>query len=333
MFKILEIQEEYIMNIIEAIILGIVQGLTEFLPVSSSGHLTIFQHIMGIDMEGNLFFNVMLHVGTLVAVCVVYYKLIFRLIKAFFGLIKDIFTGNFKWSQMSGDKNLLFMLLIGLLPLFLLFVPIPGTNGLNGKDIAEIWQGNTGYFMIIGFSLLATSILLWVGIKAMENTVGKSAHSGNLKTQGRRRLKTIDAMCVGVTQCMAAIFPGLSRSGSTLAMGELRGLNKQVALDYTFVLGIPSILAAALLEGKEALEAQGTQDTLQVSTVAMIAGMITAMIVGFLAIKLFKWMLAKERTGVFVAYTAVIGIAVIVISIIELSSGTNLFSGLPLTFG
>ena len=321
------------MNIIQAIILGIVQGLTEFLPVSSSGHLTIFQHIMGVDMEGNLFFNVMLHVGTLVAVCVVYYKLIFRLIKAFVGLVKDIFTGNFKWSQMDGDKNLLVMLVIGLLPLFLLFVPIPGAGGINGKDIAGIWQGNTGYFIITGFALLATSIMLWVGIKAMENAANKTAHGGSVKAPGRRRLKTIDAICIGVTQCLAAVFPGLSRSGSTLAMGELRGVNKQVALDYTFILGIPSILAAALLEGKEALEAQGTQDTLQVSTVAMIAGMIAAMIVGFFAIKLFKWMLAKDRTNVFVVYTAIVGIAIIVIGAIELSTGNNFFSGQPLTFG
>ena len=320
------------MNIFQAIILGIVQGLTEFLPVSSSGHLTIFQHIMGVDMEGNLFFNVMLHVGTLVAVCVVYHKLIFRLIKAFIGLVKDIFTGNFKWSQMDGDKNLLVMLVIGLLPLFLLFVPIPGANGLNGKDLAGIWQGNTGYFIITGFALLATSIMLWVGIKSLENAAGKTAHGGSLKSPGRRRLNTLDAVCIGVTQCLAAVFPGLSRSGSTLAMGELRGVNKQVSLDYTFILGIPSILAAALLEGKEAFEAQGTQDTLQVGTPAMIAGMITAMIVGFFAIKLFQWMLAKDRTGVFVVYTAIMGIAVIVIGFIELSSGNNLFSGKPLTF-
>ena len=321
------------MNIIQAIILGIVQGLTEFLPVSSSGHLTIFQHVMGVDMEGNLFFNVMLHVGTLVAVCVVYYKLIFRLIKAFIGLVKEIFTGSFKWSQMDGDKNLLVMLVIGLLPLFLLFVPIPGAGGINGKDIAGIWQGNTGYFIITGFALLATSIMLWVGIKAMENAASKTAHGGSVKAPGRRRLKTIDAICIGVTQCLAAVFPGLSRSGSTLAMGELRGVNKQVALDYTFILGIPSILAAALLEGKEALEAQGTQDTLQVSTVAMIAGMIAAMIVGFFAIKLFKWMLAKDRTNVFVIYTAVMGIAIIVVGAVELSAGKNIFSGQPLTFG
>lgn len=321
------------MNILEAIILGIVQGLTEFLPVSSSGHLTIFQHIMGIDMEGNLFFNVMLHIGTLVSVCAVYHKLILRLIKAFFALLRDIFTGNFHWSKMDGDTNLLVMLVIGLLPLFLLFVPIPGAGGLNGKDIAEIWQGNTGYFMITGFALLATSILLWVGVKAMENTAKKYETRANSDNPGRRRLKTVDAVFIGLTQCLAAVFPGLSRSGSTLAMGELRGLNKQAAIDYAFILGIPSILAAALLESIDAFKAQGTQDTLSVSMGAMVAGMIAAMIVGFFAIMLFKWMLEKDRTGVFTAYTAIVGIAVIVIGIIELRSGNNLFSGQPLTFG
>ena len=321
------------MNILEAIILGIVQGLTEFLPVSSSGHLTIFQHIMGVDMEGNLFFNVMLHVGTLVSVCVVYHKLILRLIKAFIDLVKDIFTGNFRWSKMNGDENLLVMLVIGLVPLFLLFVPIPGAGGLSAKNLAEIWQGNTGFFIITGFALLATSLLLWVGVKAMENTAAKYAARTASETPGRRRMKTVDAVLIGVTQCMAAVFPGLSRSGSTLAMGELRGLNKQVALDYAFVLGIPSILAASLLEGVEAFQAQGTQDTLKISTVAMLAGMIAAMVVGFFAIMLFKWMLEKDRTSIFIAYTAIVGVAVIVISIIELKSGNNIFSGQPLTFG
>lgn len=321
------------MNILEAIILGIVQGLTEFLPVSSSGHLTIAQHIMGVDMEGNLFFNVMLHVGTLVSVCTVYHKLILRLIKAFGLLVKDIFTGKFRWSKMNGDTNLLVMLVIGLLPLFLLFVPIPGAGGVSGKDIAEIWQGNTGFFIITGFALLATSVMLWVGVKAMENTAKKYAARSNSDAPGRRRMKTVDAVCVGLAQCLAAVFPGLSRSGSTLAMGELRGLNKQVALDYAFVLGIPSILAAALLEAIDAFKAQGTQDTLAFSTGAMVAGMIAAMIVGFFAIMLFKWMLEKDRTSIFAVYTAVVGIAVIVISIIELRSGNNLFSGQPLTFG
>ena len=99
------------MNIFEAIIQGIVQGLTEFLPVSSSGHLAITQHIMGVT-EDNLFFNVMLHIGTLVAVVAFYHKLIFRLIKEFFSLIKDIFTKKFTFKNMSHDRQLIFMLVI-----------------------------------------------------------------------------------------------------------------------------------------------------------------------------------------------------------------------------
>ena len=98
------------MSIFDAIIQGIVQGLTEFLPVSSSGHLAISQHILGVD-EGNLFFNVMLHLGTLLAVIAVYYKLIGKLIIAFFTLIRDIVTGRYRWSKMTEEQNLVVMLI------------------------------------------------------------------------------------------------------------------------------------------------------------------------------------------------------------------------------
>ena len=117
------------MSILDAIIQGVVQGLTEFLPVSSSGHLAITQHILGAGTgESNLFFNVMLHVGTLVAVVAFYHKLVWDLIKEFILMIKDIFTGKFKWSKMNYNRNLVVMLIIGLIPLFLLFLPIPGTD-------------------------------------------------------------------------------------------------------------------------------------------------------------------------------------------------------------
>ena len=103
------------MSILDAIIQGIVQGLTEFLPVSSSGHLAITQHILGAGTgESNLFFNVMLHVGTLVAVVAFYHKLVWDLIKEFFLMLKDIFTGKFKWSKMNYNRNLVVMLIIVL---------------------------------------------------------------------------------------------------------------------------------------------------------------------------------------------------------------------------
>ena len=106
------------MSILDAIIQGIVQGLTEFLPVSTSGHLAITQHILGTSGDGNLFFNVMLHVGTLVAVIAFYYKLIWSLIKELFSMIKDIFTGKFKWSKMNENRRMIMLIIISLLPLF-----------------------------------------------------------------------------------------------------------------------------------------------------------------------------------------------------------------------
>ena len=127
----------------------------------------------------------------------------------------------------------------------------------------------------------------------------------------------------------SAVFPGLSRSGSTLAAGEMRGLNKQKMLDYTFVLAIPSILAAAVLELKDALGAEGGL-TGNVSVGAIIAGMLAAAIVGYLSIVLFKWLLKTDKMIVFIAYTAIVGIAVIIISIIEMTTGVNVFTGMPI---
>ena len=105
------------MSLLEAIIQGIIQGATEFLPVSSSGHLTLSQHVMGVQVE-SILFDVLLHFGTLMAVVFVYHKLIGRLIVECFRLIKAVVTGKFQWSQRSDDQNLLFMLLLGLAPLF-----------------------------------------------------------------------------------------------------------------------------------------------------------------------------------------------------------------------
>lgn len=323
-------KEELHMSIFDAIIQGIVQGLTEFLPVSSSGHLAISQHVLGVE-ESNLFFNVMLHVGTLLAVIAVYYKLIGRLFVAFFTMVKDIVTGKYKWSKMTDDQNLVVMLVIGLLPLFLLFVPLPFSGGLNAKDLVEIWSGKSGYLIVIGISLLVTSTLLTLGIFANKITEKNYKDKGVIRKSGtgRHHLNVIDALSIGMAQLFAAIFPGISRSGSTLAVGELRGLNKQKALDYAFVLGIPSIIAAALLEGKDAIkEGAVTSDMI----LPVIVGVIVSAIVGFFAIVLFKWMLRKDRMYIFVAYTAIAGLIILIIGGIELNSGVNIFTGKALEF-
>ena len=314
------------MTIIEAIIQGVVQGLTEFLPVSSSGHLTITQHILGVDMEGgNLFFNVMLHIGTLVAVIAFYHKLIWRLIKAFFSMIGDIFTGKFKWKELSDDKRMVIMVIIGLVPLFLLFLPVPGT-GMKLKDFVESFNTDK-YFIVVGICLLLTSLLLFIGNRCSRSAVPLK-HAKNGGEAGRTSMNVLDAIVIGITQCFATL-PGLSRSGSTLSAGQMRGLNKQTALDYTFILGTPAIVAAALLEGKDALKAGTAQLTDNI--LPIIIGMVVSAVVGYLAIALFKWLLKTDKMIIFIIYTAIVGIAVIVISVMEMQSGVNLFSGAPLT--
>ena len=299
-------------TVIQNVILGIVQGLTEFLPVSSSGHLTIAQHLMGME-EAGLFLDVMLHVGTLIAVIAFYHKLIWRLIKAFVLLIKDIFTGKFKWSKMDGDRNLIVMLVIGLLPLFLLFVPIPGTD-MKIKDLADLFAGNE-YFIVAGISLLVTSFLLAMGMFfTKRNSGGKHSENGK---DGRTKYNVLDAIVVGIGQCFAAVFPGLSRSGTTLALGQSRGINKQAALDYTFILGIPAIIAAAVLEVKDL----DTSTLNSEMVIAVLCGVIAAAVVGYFAIVLFKWLLKTDKMYVFVIYTAVVGVAVIGISVYEMVTG------------
>lgn len=311
-----------------SIILGIVQGLTEFLPVSSSGHLLIAQHILGFGNSqfGNdlLFFNVMLHFGTLIAVLAVYRKEVIELIKAFFRMISKIFKKEFDFKKMDDNENMVVMLIVGLLPLFMLFLPVFGT-GMNIKGIAEE-LANEKNILIVGISLIFTSFLLRKGIKA-ETSAKISAVSANGESavEGRTRLEIMDAVSIGVMQFVAAIFPGISRSGSTLSVALMRGINKKTALDYSFILGIPAIVAAVLLELKEAIE-QGavTSDGI----VPTILGMIVSAIAGFYAIKLFKWLLKTDKMNIFVIYTLVVGIISIVIGIIEMVIGKSLFPGL-----
>ena len=310
-----------IIQIIQNVILGIVQGQTEFLHVSSSGHLNIAEHLMGMS-DGGIFLDVMLHIGTLAAVLIFYHKLVWRLIKAFFLLIKDIFTGRFRWSQMDADRNLIIMLIIGLIPLFLLFVPIPefipGADKI--KDLADVFKGSA-YFIVTGISLLVTSLLLFIGIQCNKRQTGRhyrrdaeSNYSGN----GRTRYGVIDAVAVGIGQFFAALFPGLSRSGTTLAVGEMRGINKQAALDYTFILGIPSIIAAAVLEVKDVPKSALNTE----SIIAVLCGVVAAAVVGYFAIKLFKWLLKTDKMIIFVIYTAAAGLLVVGVSVYEMVTNT-----------
>ena len=313
------------MSIFSAVIQGIVQGLTEFLPVSSSGHLLISQHILGVH-EDNLFFNVMLHIGTLLAVLFVYYKSIFKLIKAFFEMISDIFKKRFSIKNLNHEQNMVLMLIIGLIPLFLLFIPGPG-SGTNIKGLAPELASEKN-LLLVGMALMVTSFMLKIGInkrKSYKVNVAFDA-DGNL-WDGKNDLNVMDALWVGFTQFVAAVFPGISRSGSTLSTGLLREINKETALDYSFILGVPAIIAAAAVELKDALKIGALAN---IDIIPVVVGMIVSAVVGFLSIKLFKWLLKTDKMMIFVVYTFAVGILSVIIAIIENIYGFNLFTGRPI---
>ena len=179
--------------------------------------------------------------------------------------------------------------------------------------------------IVVGISLLVTSALLSIGSTLNKKMTEKAKREGTLTElgAGKKSLTVVDAITVGLTQVCAAIFPGLSRSGSTLAAGQMRGVNRQTALDFTFVMAIPSILAAAVLELSDALS---SPEGIGISIWAIVAGMIASAVVGYFSIVLFKWLLKTNKMLVFIAYTAVVGVAVIVVSIIEANVGHNLFA-------
>lgn len=318
------------MNIFYLIIQGIVQGLTEFLPISSSGHLVIVQHIAG-NNNNNFFINIMLHMGALLALTIAYRKLIIRLFHAVFTIIGDMIMGRFHWTEMKEDENLLVMLLIGFLPLLLLFVPLPFSGGLNAINIAEILTNNNAYFIITGISMIVTGVMLVLGYLSNDMTEKLYKKRGIVRKKGagRRFLNVIDVLSMGIAQMFSAIFPGLSRLASVFVIGEMRGINRQKALDYAFLTAIPTITVAVVMEGRRAFLSENIQSEIMLP---LILGIVISAVTGLFAISVFKWILKKKNIVLFIVYGLVVGIVITVISVTELKSGINLFTGKYLVF-
>lgn len=277
------------MSIFNAVIQAIIQGLTEFLPVSSSGHLSLYQHFTGNSGEGALLFSAVLHLGTLVAVFLAFRKTIIALIKELGSLIKDVFTGKFKWKQMNGERRMIMMIIISTLCLipFMFFKSWFEGISEDGGIFAE------------GLCFLYTAGILFMSDRCVK---GK-------KTP--KDIKTKDAVTVGFFQGVA-LLPGVSRSGSTISSGLFCGFTRETAVQYSFVLGIPAILGGCLLEIKDAVETKAGVEILP-----CIVGFIVAAFVGVCAIKLVDWLVKSDKFKVFGYYTLVLGVIVIVISIIE----------------
>ena len=274
------------MGLWDAILQGIIQG---FLPVSSSGHLSLYQHFTGQSGEAAGLFSILLHLGTLVAVCVAFWDTIWGMIVEFFRMIGDIFTGKFTFKTDNPSRRMIFMLIVALLPLLVFFFLRDWYTSLaSDNDI-----------LVEGICFLATAGLLYL---ADHLTPGRKDASN---------MRVRDALLVGTMQGIAPL-PGLSRSGSTISSGIFAGLNREFAVSFSFILGIPAVLGANIFEVKDALEAGA-----QMELLPMLVGMIVAAVVGFLAIKLVRWLARSGNFKVFTWYTLILGTATVVIGIIE----------------
>jgi undecaprenyl-diphosphatase len=293
------------MNIINAIILGIIQGLTEFLPVSSSGHLVLFQKIFGIE-EPALLFDTMLHVGTLAAVFVVLWADIWAILRKL-------------------NQPLTAYLIIATIPAVIFALVFK-------KPLEKAFE--TGQFLGLCF-LLTSALLVMAELLSKRAVRGVSAH-GNLKKAGE--MNWLDALVIGILQGIA-IIPGVSRSGATLSGALSRRLDRDFAARFSFLLSIPAILGAAVFQLKGVVSAIETADTNAISdiknvaylqikggeaaadsvaliggigTAAIIAGTLSAAIVGFFAVRLMLKIVREKSLWGFAIYTGVLGLLVIV---------------------
>lgn len=277
------------MDIWSAIVLGIVQGLAEFLPISSSGHLSVLQNLFHMNSleEGHLFFDVLLHLGTLVSIFICYWSDIKDMVREVFIVLRGGKTASGeRIRQPLPAARLFLMLVIATLPLVLI-VPI---NDLVEELYYQSW--------FIGIAFLLTGCLLYVSDRM---TLGS-------KTEKNMRIR--DALIIGCCQCVATI-PGLSRSGTTITAGIATGLDRQFAMRFSFLLSIPAVLGANILSIFRAVS-----EGFDVSLLPIyLVGMLTAIASGIAAILLMKLISRKNKFGFFVYYCWAAGIITLVLSL------------------
>jgi undecaprenyl-diphosphatase len=275
------------MTTLEAIVLGIIQGLTEFLPVSSSGHLVLFQQLFGLK-EAELFFDVCVHLGTLLAVMVVFRQEIKNIILALMRLISSTGSKKTILQKIESDPDLKMALLIviGSIPTAVL--------GFLFRGIADRLFASA---FIVGLMLMVTGLILWLTRWA----------ATRVEQPGADRLTSKNAFIIGVVQGVA-IIPGISRSGSTISIALLLGIRREMAARYSFLLSIPAIIGAGLLSFKEGLSQ--TDQAIQIS----LLGAVAAALVGYGALKSLLHVVKKGRLHLFAPYCWMAGILAIVFS-------------------
>ena len=278
------------MTISSAIILGIVQGVAEFLPISSSGHLAVLQNLFDLSAgEDHLFFDVLLHLGTLISICVCYWGDIVAMVREVFIVLRGGRRADGTPVQGHlGAARLFLMIVVGTLPLFLV-LPI------NDK-VEELYYITP----FIGAALLLTGCVLFVSDKMTPGT------------RTERNMRFRDALTIGLCQCVATI-PGISRSGTTITAGIATGLDRTFAMKYSFLLSLPAVLGANLLSFIKAIG----EESIEASLIpAYLLGMLAAMLSGIAAISLMKLIAKKSKFGWFAYYCWGAGVLTIILSLI-----------------
>lgn len=275
------------MTYLMSAILGFVQGVAEFLPISSSGHLTLLQHFFGMP-EADQLFNVLLHFATLLAVCVYYIQDVVEMVVEFFLMIRDMFSRRSSLGNPPEARRLVLLIIVGTLPLFAVLVI---------KDYVEA-LGNSPVF--VSCALLATGCILFLSDRM----------SGGRKNVRNATLK--DVFLVGLAQGCATI-PGLSRSGCTISAGMAVGFDRKFAVRYSFLMSLPAVLGATILEVKDVLDAEmGLAEGLLPK---YLLGMAIAGVVGYFSIQLVNLLASKGKFGAFAYYCWAAGLITLILNL------------------
>ena len=277
------------MSLLSAFLLGLIQGVAEFLPISSSGHLAIAQNLFHLTPEGvdDVFFSILLHLGTLVAVFVAYWGDIREMVVEFFLGIRDIARRQTP-TPVPPARRLILMLVVGTLPLFAV-LPL--------QDWLESLNANT-YF--VGGALIFTGVMLFACDKIRK---------------GRKTAKTatmLDALMVGIGQAIATA-PGISRSGTTISVGCLMGFERKFAVRFAFLLSIPAVIGANILSLADAI---GTGAINWELLPYYAVGVVTAAVTGYLSIFLVRLVADKGKFGFFAYYCWAAGLITLILTFV-----------------
>lgn len=275
------------MTAFHSFLLGLIQGVAEFLPISSSGHIAIAQNLLHLDAEIPEFFDILLHLGTLLAVFVAYWRDIVEIIVEFFRGIGDIAHHRTPTPVPPARRTILLMI-IASLPLF------------GVLPLRKAVRGLTDNMLFVGLALIVTGFMLFIC---------------DLIRQGRKtasNASVLDAIVVGIGQLIATL-PGISRSGMTIATGCFVGFDREFAVRFSFLLSIPAVLAANVLSLVESLGVGIDASQIPV----YLVGVVTAAVVGYLCICLLKRIARNGRFGIFAYYCWAVGLFTLVMNIIR----------------